>query len=337
MQAAEILKIPLTEPERLFSGPAVIPAEFKVLAKKWHPDRGGDDKVFAHISALKGEAEKKAAAGVWDTPGLLEFRTARGTTLKVRYRKRHKFELGEVVVAPHTAGFIVAGRHQSLFENGNRRMSGPWAYPTPEIRAENEKYIPKILAVTPVLDHRVMMLSKTEDAILAKDLLEYLGGAMDPRHVAWVVSSLLNFCCLLDFNRMSHQGIAPDTVLISPQFHSAWPVGGWWYAKKFGEKVEFLPPFVARVASVVRKSKTADPRTDRDAVRALALYLLGDLSGSILRTSKTVPAPMLNYLRMPAPQSAADDYRVWSKKVLIDAFGPRKFVDLPVKGSDVYS
>ena len=57
--AEQILAIPPSEPERLFSAdPAARRQEFTALAKRWHPDRaGGSAAVFDKIVALRRAAE----------------------------------------------------------------------------------------------------------------------------------------------------------------------------------------------------------------------------------------------------------------------------------------
>ena len=336
MNAAEILAIPLTEPERLFVSADIIPQRFKALAMDWHPDRGGDAKVFAHINVLKAEAEKKAAAGIWETPGLLELKAMKGTKLMMRFKRRHKIELGEMLVGSRQVAFLIRKDFSGLFTNAARRIGGPWRYPSREIEMREAKFIPVIAAMNETADHRLMIAVRGENDILAADLLEHMGGKIPPRHVAWVVSSLLNLCCLFEFNGIVHNGISPTTVFISPQFHSAFPLGGWWYAAPAGGPLTHLPPWVHRLASGVAKSKVADHKLDRECVRALALTLLGDRSGHSLRSDKDIPDPMLNFLRLPAGKSAYEDYAAWMR-VLEDSFGPRKFVDLPISGSDVYT
>jgi len=145
----------------------------------------------------------------------------------------------------------------------------------------------------------------------------------------------MNAACLFEYNGIAHNGITMDTVFISPEFHSAFPVGGWWYGQLLGHEVKYLPPALVRLKGLL-KDKKADGRLDREAIRTVALTLLGDASGHTLVLDKAVPKPMLTYLRMPATRTAVEDYAAW-EKARDASFGPRKFVDLPVKGSEIYT
>jgi hypothetical protein len=46
--------------------------EYRLLAKKWHPDAGGDDQVFQHIAILYSEAEKSISDHHWGFAGSYE-------------------------------------------------------------------------------------------------------------------------------------------------------------------------------------------------------------------------------------------------------------------------
>lgn|GEM_PF-6159183 len=60
-----ILDTPLDHPERIFSSPSTMRDEYKILAKKWHPDVVGDlgsaEAVLAHINVLFKNAKDKPA------------------------------------------------------------------------------------------------------------------------------------------------------------------------------------------------------------------------------------------------------------------------------------
>lgn len=335
MNAAEILAIPVSEPERLFVSKDIIAARFKALAMEWHPDKGGDAKVFAHISVLKTEAEKKAAAGIWETPGLLELRSVGGAKLILKFKKRVTVDVGEMLIGRASTAFLVKSAYKDLARNGLFHLAAKWRFPNKDVEAINRKFIPVVAAQNETADCRVVVFVRAQNDILARDLLAHLGGKMDPRHVAWVISSLMNVACLFEYNGLAHNGITMDTVFISPEFHSAFPVGGWWYSQMLDQPVRYLPPALVRFKGIL-KDKKADGKLDREAIRVVALTLLGDASGHSLVLDKDIPKPMLTYLRMPAARTGVEDYTAWTK-AREASFGPRKFVDLPVKGSDIYT
>jgi hypothetical protein len=162
------------------------------------------------------------------------------------------------------------------------------------------------------------------------------GGRLPPRHVAWLVSALLNLTCFYEVIALTHNAMSASTVFVSPRLHAAFPLGGWWYAARSGSRLEMLPDETfALLPRSMAASKRADIRLDLESVRAIALNALGDPTGLSLAGRPDLPKPMADYLRLPSSGSAIDDYRAWGQ-VLKDSFGPRRFVELPVTASDVY-
>jgi hypothetical protein len=46
---------------------------------------------------------------------------------------------------------------------------------------------------------------------------------------------------------------------------------------------------------------------------------------------------MVNWLRLPSSGDAVKDYQIWSKKILDDSFGKRKFVKMELTSKDLYA
>lgn len=334
--------IPVTEPERLFSGDrALLAGEFRQLAKRFHPDLNGGSArmsaVFAHIVDLHQAAEAKLASGTWAPPGTLSLRSVDGRFYRLAARRVHGFELGEMAIAPTQVAFLVDKEHTDLFRRGLATIAAI-RYPDERTRRELSRFMPSSKAVLETGDRHVAVFAKTDDVVLLSDLASHLGGRIEPRHVAWIVSSLLNLACFLQVAGITHNGMTPDTVFVSPLHHAAYPLGGWWYAAPAGAGLTALPDAtyaLAPPAALARR--TADPRLDLESIRAIARACLGDPSGHSLSARGDVPAPMTSFLRLPSSGSAIEDYRIWSDQVLLQSFGPRRFVELPVTGSDIYA
>ena len=178
-------------------------------------------------------------------------------------------------------------------------------------------------------------MPKTEDILLLADVIKYLK-RLDPKHMAWVVSSLLNILCFYEVAGLTHNGLTVDTVFISPQFHSAFPLGGWWYAARVKSPLKFLPPAVHKVAPAdIVASKIAGNRIDLACVRAIAREAIGDPTGSRLQVTPDIPKPLADWLRLPPARKAVDDYENW-QRVLKDSFGPRRFLKLDIDPSAIY-
>lgn len=216
LTASEILKIPIAEPERLFSSadPDRIQVEFKKLAAKWHEDVCSDPKapeIMVHINILYQEANLKIEKGVWEVPGLLTLKMKKmapgKSVLQVKYQKHHKFELGDFYICPHSTVYVVGSNVKDLLEAFAKAIKA-FKYASDKMKEEMSHYLPKLAPIMShpleTLDGRVVLVvEKNPDQILLRDLMDHLGGNLDPKHTAWIISNLLHQACYLEYNNQT--------------------------------------------------------------------------------------------------------------------------------------
>ena len=325
MTAEEILAIPISSPFRVFSRDKDERKEqFKKFAKQWHPDRGGDAKVFAHLNALHQAAE----AGLEKNVIVFKEKGVKGKSYRLSARRLHRFELGTVAVCDRHVAYIIEQKHEALVLHGLKQI-GSLRYPDEKIKAAHEKYIPYVEKVIDTDTQQIMLLRKTADVVLLRDLKEYFKGNIEPAHVAWMVSSLLSMACFYEVCGISHNGLTLDNVFVSPENHAAFPLGGWWYSNVLGKPIKYLPNDIHRLMPRrILDAKVADIRFDLEAIRNLANECLGDKADKM-------HASLAYWLKYPAPKKALDDYKAW-QKILTDTFGKRRFLKMSVTPSDIY-
>lgn len=338
LTADQILNIPVTSPEKLFTR-TNWEMELKVLYSIWHPDRNpGTDNIFAHIQSLAKEAEKRINDNLWLGPAEIEF-VADGKTFRLSYKKMRPFELGNMYISSTKVCYVVKPEFEDLFRNGVKMLQSI-KYPDKKLETEFKKYIPSIVkvAVGTNIGH-VLVLDKTPDMVLLEDLMDFLPeNKIPPRHVMWMISSLSNLLCFLEINQIAQLGITPQTVFVSPQYHSCMIYGGWWYSRPINEKMIALPAQLVKILpSSVFSDKLAKSQYDRHLVKALGLYGLGDksLTGSTLLKDSIVPKPILDWLRAIPTKSSITEYSSWDK-ALTAGFGKRTFVLLDVNTNEIY-
>ena len=333
LRADDILAIPEDWPERLFTDAEAVTAEFRCLAKRWHPDANRSDPaaalVFGHLVALHGEAERRAGAGIWRTPGEIRFTSLEGRTFRMRYRRRRRIEIGELFVGSSHMAFAVDRDHADLFENARRTLT-ELRYADRAMEAEFSRYVPAVEWTFETADRLVMVANVTDDLVLLDDLVAHFGGAIDPRHAAWVISSLANIVTWLGWSGRTHGAIQPDTVMVSTRHHSAVIAGGWFHSVPFGAVLTPSPDFAVRHgAPAVGPDKRATPRLDLELVRAVGRAALGDPNGTRLLNDPTVPRPMAEWLVLPSPDDAFADYRSW-ESAREASFGARRYIEMDV-------
>ena len=333
LTAAALLAIPGDRPERLFEGSADdVKRHYRRLAMAWHPDRNRDPSapaVFQHIRRLY---EMTACRGP------LTLAAIDGKTYELDVLRRHPFELGTMYVANTVVAFAVDRAHADLVRRAER-MIGNLRYADDGMRRQIACHLPPypFCGAFQTDSAYVIVMRKRPGDLLLRDVLDHVGGRLDPRHVAWVVSSLLNLCCYFQYAGITHNALSPDTCFMSPAGHSVAVLGGWWYAAQTGERMVAAPAgTIAWAAHDLMDTGRADIRTDLGLVRAIGRELLGDITGVRLARDSAAPRAMIDWLRLPASNDPIEEYRTWRTQVLHDSFGARRFVELPLTQSDIY-
>ena len=341
---AQILAIAENAPEKLFSGDLeTAKSEYHALSRRWHPDHNGElpaTAVFQRITELYRKAQELIKTKHWRGAGVLELPlagsgAAASVSRRISYFKRVDFELGEMYLGATEIAFAVERQYADLFENAKRQIAG-LRFANDAMRKEVARCLPVKPEYFTTAEHLIMVLPKPADAILLEDLLEYLGGAIDAPHVAWIANRLHNLACYFEYAGIVHHDISPHTVFVSPEFHSGMLLGGWWYARFKGEKINALPNRTVNFAppDVIRK-KLADGRVDLELIRQTGRELLGNGAALRMKPNDKIHPAMARWFNGATSGSAVTDYQLWKNVLEID-FGAPRFVRLAVAPNAIY-
>jgi hypothetical protein len=340
--AEMLLGVPADEPERIFVRDE-LRRQYGVLLKAWLPGvNRGDPRasaVFMHLKELYTCAVERRDTGSWRTPGLRRFRDAGGTVHDVRYRVRRMFELGEMLVGDETVAFLLDPPQRDLFSRAHRTL-GAFPFANDRMRVSLRPALPRIVAAFEVAgssfdapNRLALIIRKPSEYLLLADVLSHGAGRLDARHGAWILSRLHNIACWLQYARISHGAISPDTVFVSPSGRAVALLGGWWYATPYGTLLAALPTSTAAViASNVLRGCRGDPRIDPALIRQLARVLL---AGAQTGHSPRVHPKLASWLRLESAGNACADYAQW-EHVRSRAFGPRRYVPFSLAADDLY-
>jgi hypothetical protein len=344
MTAEEILRI--NKPEQLFPDDALEAKQrYHDLVKAWHPDvnhHAYAHHVFKHVHDLFKLAETKLEEGSWGYQGRLvlpQYGMDNGGW-SLRYHSKSDFELGEQYVGDHSVVYVVSDNTKSFVDNLDNfeKISKSFRYASAKMESECKRYLPHQVETMVAKGGRrgLAVRNKTEDLLLLRDVSDHFEEGIDPKHVAWILSSLHNLSCYLSYAGLAHQNISMDTYYVSPQHHSGALLGGWWYAARFGDRLTSLPSrTVAHLPWRVRHEKQASHTTDLELIRLVGRELLGDPSGKNMRPD--VPKPMAAWLRevVPEKDDAVSNYRDWIE-VLETSFGARRFTVMDLDHKTLY-
>ena len=337
--AEDILKIKPDHPEKLFTYNNYV-AEARALRKKWHPDtckHKDADAVTARINVLLQEAEHKISNNTWSENASFKF-SANGTKFQMKYKKHHEFELGDMYIGDSKVIYVIKEDYKKLAGNSIKVISS-FKYANDAMKKEFERFLPVKTTHYAADCGNVIAVDKTKDLLLLQDVLNYYDDHKMPKKQAmWVTSSLYNIACFLEYNKISHNAISPMNVFISPQYHSVALLGGWWYARKHGEKLLGVPGHLINIfPKDILAAKTADTKCDRLLIKGTTMACLGDdtMNGSKLLSAAELPKGLVHWLRQPSSKNAITEYKEWME-VLIAELGPRKFIPYELTVDDIY-
>lgn len=332
----ELLKI--GKPEGLFPGnPEEAKKKYYQLAKHWHPDTCHEKnatEVFQHVKILYETALKKFETNTWHGKSRVSF-YLKGNALNNHVGElvmdcliSHPFDLGIYYVGEKFVTYIVNEDHKDLWTNAQIRTTY-FKYGSPNMEKEISKYLPIKTSFFQLRDGRFgMTVHKDPELLLLRDVLEHYQ-SVDPKHIAWILSSLYNMACYLNYAQLVHNEISLDTYFISPKNHVGALLGGWFYTTP---NVAPIKQVSARTFNhlpwVVKTKKYSSGLTDLELIRCVGRELAGNKLSEL-------PAPMLTRLRDVATEDALKEYSEW-RKTLEKSFGKRTFTEMTLDSKTLY-
>ena len=336
--AEKILKA--QAPEELFSfDSAAVKRQYHDMSKVWHPDLNGHKDahvIFQRINFFYKEALKKIEAGVWEVEGMLTFRDAKGVLCSFSFQTKKSFELGVMYIGSHHVTYLIDPEHKDLF-NAAVKACSDFRYGSKRMEDDIARCLPKDKSTFITADGKLgMQYVKTPDLLLLKDVIAHLGTNLNGRHIGWILNSMYNICCYFRYAGITHNDVSMDTYFISPKFHCGALLGGWWYSKQVESKLQKVPLRTFKLLPwEVQTKKIALHSTDLELVRAVGREIV-ELASTKGKGKYEVPAQMMLWFSGASSDQAVDEYKNWTE-ALKEAFGPKKFINMDVAESDLYT
>ena len=339
LTAHDILAIEDGAPESLFSvgNYDSIEVEYKEYLKRWHPDVNGNpmaSDVTQKIIRLRKAAVKKVTDGVWEYPNVLMLQTERGA-VNFRYLKKTAAEIGEVYIGKKHVIFLVDATEKELIPRFTRNF--PFKFADEEMKENMSRCLPTLYNKYGKIETHGkvgVVVNRPDGYILLKDLMDHVGGKMDYRHAAWMMSCLCNINCYLFWEHFVHGGISPYSCFVNPEKHSIALLGSWWYGERYQDQLRIVPNYSIALLPDVMKKRRADYVIDLELSKHIGRTLLGDYSGAKLYRDPDIPRSFINWVTSPSAGNALLDYEEWVRAR--DKMGPRKFTNMGITDRDVY-
>jgi hypothetical protein len=317
-----------------------VKSEYIQLSKTWHPDCNDNsdesNAVMAKINIFYEKALNLIDQNKWEGKNFIRISSIDKKAYEIRYRVSCNFELGTMYITDSIVAYIIDGKHKDFYENAVKNIKN-FKYANDKMKSEISKYLPIILAEFDTTDNNLgLIIQKTPDLLLLKDVLEYYNNNIPDRHVAWILSSLYNITCYIDYINMSHNAISLNTYFISPKYHSGALLGGWWYAVNQNSKMLGVPKEIYNILPPKTKEfKISNITTDLESIRHIGKQLLGEKNGCKVKYNKDVPKAFVDWLLIGSSEKAVEEYSKWTK-VLENSYGKRKFVNMDLSSDKLY-
>jgi hypothetical protein len=301
--------------------------QFKKLALKYHPDRGGTTEEFQQLKVAFEKANDAISnKNIWIGSNVV-YLPINNKVLKFHYNFKHETEYN--CLFSNQKYLVIIFKHDQIdlteiaIENLNFvRSKKLEKYPSHPGLKKTIELIPNIhLPGTDIKNGIITILLPSNVFPLTKVLEQYKNkyGGFEIPHATWMTGRLLNFLCFLEVLELVHGGISIDNIWVDLEKHNLYFFGGWEFSRKHGEKLIALPGNAAKfvIGNIAKYQLTSE------VVRDIILSLFQNKKEEI-RTRKDIPIQIIEFLIVPFGNDAIAAYKTWEK--LRDSSWERKFV-----------
>lgn len=304
--------------------------EYKTLVKIWHPDMAsGDREVFDHIQKLHDNFNN----GIEIDTVIITRKN--GTKFKIHYLKTYDIVIGTAYLSATKLSFHIKSDYDELITNAVKVMKD-FKYPNNDVKESMLVRQPKFIEIIDTDIGKLLVIDRPSNLIRLRDVLDYYK-QVPAKHVAWIISELLNYACYMQYANITHNDLSLDSIFICPEKHTIAILGGWWFSVEARKQMRFLPDRTIRnTPDKLISTKIADSRIDLGLIRLLGRELLGDDGGTKLVNNTDIPKPFCEWLRVASHGSASTDYREWPE-ILKNSWGPPKFQKMDLNANEIYT
>lgn len=305
--------------------------QYYEIAKSIHPDICSlpeAEKAFSILTRLRNDALMHIRNGTWGKTGQLFL----NDTYTISYRNEKPFEFGIRYSGMDQIVFAFDQDKEKWASKFYRNVLD-FSFLDTAMKGTYKDRIPNI-EVTKMNDKRIAIILKKNPAEYPMDLfLSAYRGKIGGRDIAWMISRMVDLCCLLYVNGFVHNGIEVENLYICPKDHYICLYGGWQYTTRIGEKMTGAKKSIYDLMPTSAKtSKKATPITDMECVRDIFINIVKDYCD----TTKCVPLQIEKWINAGSTSNPISEYERWNQ-VLNKAYGQRKFQVFSANADEIYS
>lgn len=306
--------------------------QYYEIAKSIHPDICSlpeAEKAFSILTRLRNDALTHIKNGTWGKTGQLFL----NDTYTIDYRNEKPFEFGTRYSGMDQIVFAF-DQDKEKWANLFQQKIHAFSFLDKAMTGMYKDRIPRIEKTITMNDkRRVIILKKNPNEYPMDLFLSAYRGKIGGRDIAWMISRMVDLCCLLYVNGFVHNGIEVENLYICPKDHYICLYGGWQYATRIGEKMTGAKKSVYDLMPTSAKtSKKATPITDMECVRDIFINVVKDYCDP----TKCVPLQIEKWINAGSTSDPISEYEHWNQ-VLDKAYGQRKFQVFSANADEIYS
>ena len=251
--------------------------------------KGYRDNVLQYVRCANDAAfESGDILRLWSDSDTEKFESTDGP-IEVSYTYRSETDGVDAFINRESVIYVFPADKSILARRMLQNIEG-MEYPSADIK-NLRNTLPFLKARYELKDGGVLLaFSKSENVYPL-----FVFSNLHPKHVAWIVSRMENFCCLLEFNGRDHMHMDADNLFINPKSHEAFLYGGLWHLG------------------------AGRPVTALTELRKTAKRLAGDKLAE-------GPAEFAQFLDSSPKEDAYADFSYWDS-VIENGFGGHHFAD----------
>ena len=168
----------------------------------------------------------------WNNELQIFLDTASSQTVNLKYFYQYHTSAGIVYVGRNRVSIIFnESSAADKFINNTTKVQ----YPSADIK-KMEQFLPALVLDANLKDHKRMLVLNKPENVYPLALFTNL----DPKQVAWMISRMENFGCLLEFSHLDFPALAKTDLYINPKTHHMYLLGGWETVTKLSTKNQYL-------------------------------------------------------------------------------------------------
>ncbi len=193
--------------------------------------------------------------------------------------------------------------------------------------------IPKIMKNF-MLDYgfRCYVIYKPEGCYPLKAVLDYFDQEIDGKHVAWIITRLLNYAYFMNYQGLVTNSISINNCYICPKNHTV-QVYCPWHLVPNDTTVRSTSKDIYNIMDEEAKTGKPKIKTDIDSIKLLGRIICGYENTGIT----SLPEPMFKFLTSETENNPdlEEILKIWDKAKR-DSYGEPKFTEMDVNPNEIY-